>query len=156
MTPQKLKTKEKVLAAALIAIAIAAKENGFSLTKVLLAKTLKEAWQDAAEDPSYEPSKRKQVLANKALTSLSILAASDFAIAAVKNKIASIASTEIFGAHNESLLKSLPSDSFVKYNATLDKRTCPTCASRDSRVYRVEDAPSIPAHTRCRCTYEPM
>lgn len=156
MKPQILKNKEKALAAALLAIAIAAKENRFSLTKVLLAKSLKEAWIDAAEDSSYEPSDRKRIFANKALTSLAILSVSHIAESAIRNKISNIASTEVFGAHNESILKSLSPNALVKYNATLDKRTCPTCASRDGRVYTVQDAPSLPAHTRCRCTYEPV
>jgi SPP1 gp7 family putative phage head morphogenesis protein len=41
-------------------------------------------------------------------------------------------------------------DGFVRVLASNDERVCPTCASRNGRVYPVDRVP-IPFHPRCRC-----
>lgn len=43
----------------------------------------------------------------------------------------------------------------VQYAAVLDSRTTQLCASRDGKVYRLDNAPAIPAHFRCRSIYVP-
>lgn len=40
---------------------------------------------------------------------------------------------------------------YVRWIATKDERTCPVCASRHGKIYRIEDAVA-PAHPRCRCS----
>lgn len=44
----------------------------------------------------------------------------------------------------------------VMYNAILDNSTCDECSSRDGREYDKDSAPSLPAHTNCRCFYSPI
>jgi SPP1 gp7 family putative phage head morphogenesis protein len=41
-------------------------------------------------------------------------------------------------------------DKYVRLLASNDERVCPTCASRNGRVYAV-DRISVPLHPRCRC-----
>lgn len=43
----------------------------------------------------------------------------------------------------------------IQYAAVLDSRTTEICASRDGKVYRLDNAPPIPAHFRCRSIYVP-
>lgn len=40
----------------------------------------------------------------------------------------------------------------VRFVATLDSRTCGTCASYDGEVFDAKDAPQLPLHDNCRCT----
>lgn len=44
----------------------------------------------------------------------------------------------------------------VKYLAIGDSRTCPTCRPDHGKVFAIRDVPSIPRHTRCRCTAVPV
>lgn len=49
----------------------------------------------------------------------------------------------------------------VQYEATFDKKTCPTCAGYDGRTYRFSDGtyasrPRTPVHMQCRCVYVPI
>lgn len=46
-------------------------------------------------------------------------------------------------------------DSYVRVLASNDERTCPTCASRNGRVYPV-DRVVLPWHPRCRCVAVPV
>jgi SPP1 gp7 family putative phage head morphogenesis protein len=46
-------------------------------------------------------------------------------------------------------------DGYVRVLASNDERTCPTCASRNGRIYPVDRAP-IPYHPRCRCVAIPV
>lgn len=51
------------------------------------------------------------------------------------------------------------SDIFTGYKwlATLDRRTCLSCASLDLKVFKsIKDAPSQPLHHNCRCTLLPI
>lgn len=53
-----------------------------------------------------------------------------------------------FYDENQDLIKG------YRYTATLDARTTELCASRDGKVYRLDQAkPSLPAHFNCRSTY---
>jgi SPP1 gp7 family putative phage head morphogenesis protein len=55
---------------------------------------------------------------------------------------------ESFYDENQDLIKG------YRYTATLDARTTELCASRDGKVYRLDQAkPSLPAHFNCRSTY---
>lgn len=46
-------------------------------------------------------------------------------------------------------------DAYVRVLASNDERTCPTCASRNGRVYPV-DRIVLPWHPRCRCVAVPV
>lgn len=55
---------------------------------------------------------------------------------------------EVFNANSDVI-------SGVLYAAVLDSRTTTVCASRDGKVYKLDNAPPIPAHFRCRSIYVP-
>ena len=42
------------------------------------------------------------------------------------------------------------------YSATLDLKTSEICKERDGKVYRIDNAPTIPAHPNCRSCYIPL
>ncbi|MBU6251226.1 MAG: minor capsid protein [Cyanobacteria bacterium REEB417] len=44
---------------------------------------------------------------------------------------------------------------YVRWIATKDERTCPVCASRHGRVYRIGEVVA-PGHPRCRCGLSPV
>lgn len=53
-----------------------------------------------------------------------------------------------FYDENQDLMKG------YRYTATLDGRTTALCASRDGKIYRLDQAkPALPAHFNCRSTY---
>jgi SPP1 gp7 family putative phage head morphogenesis protein len=55
---------------------------------------------------------------------------------------------ESFYDENQDLIKG------YRYTATLDGRTTELCASRDGKIYRLDQAkPALPAHFNCRSTY---
>ncbi|MBE3584845.1 MAG: minor capsid protein [Thermoanaerobacter sp.] len=69
-----------------------------------------------------------------------------------------IARTEPMWAFNETA-KSIYRDAGVekvRWDATSDMRTCSVCASRDGKVYDLDEAPPCPHHPRCRCTLLPV
>jgi SPP1 gp7 family putative phage head morphogenesis protein len=41
----------------------------------------------------------------------------------------------------------------VQFLAALDDRTCDECAPLDMAIYSIDEAPIIPVHVNCRCTY---
>lgn len=43
---------------------------------------------------------------------------------------------------------------YVMWRTDRDERVCSVCHDRDGEVYPREDAPTMPAHWRCRCWYE--
>lgn len=45
---------------------------------------------------------------------------------------------------------------YVLYSATLDLKTSEICKERDGKVYRIDNAPTIPAHPNCRSCYIPL
>lgn len=55
---------------------------------------------------------------------------------------------EVFNANSDVV-------SGVQYTAVLDSHTTVICASRDGHVYKLDKAPPIPAHFRCRSIYVP-
>jgi len=44
---------------------------------------------------------------------------------------------------------------YVRWIATKDERTCPVCASRHGRIYRIGEVVA-PGHPRCRCSLSPV
>lgn len=44
----------------------------------------------------------------------------------------------------------------LRYQAELDRLTCPQCIPKDNRVYPLKDAPQPPLHLRCRCFLLPV
>lgn len=44
----------------------------------------------------------------------------------------------------------------VRWEATFDSRTCLTCGSYHGKVYPIDNAPAMPAHLNCRCTWIPV
>lgn len=41
----------------------------------------------------------------------------------------------------------------VRFTAAMDERTCPVCGRMHGNLYTIGNAPKIPVHPRCRCTY---
>ena len=44
---------------------------------------------------------------------------------------------------------------YARWIATKDERTCPVCASRHGRIYRLDEVVA-PGHPRCRCSLSPV
>ena len=44
----------------------------------------------------------------------------------------------------------------VRYRSEHDERTCTECRAFDGKVFRLQDAPWLPRHHRCRCWLEPV
>ncbi|MCW6111923.1 minor capsid protein, partial [Clostridium sporogenes] len=66
--------------------------------------------------------------------------------------------TETMHYLNESSLRAYM-DSGVKkiqYWAASDERTCPRCGVKHGNPYIIKDAPVLPLHANCRCTYIPI
>lgn len=63
---------------------------------------------------------------------------------------ASTQARQVFFEQNADIIKGL------KWVATLDSRTCPTCAALDGRVFPLDSGPRPPAHANCRCTQTPV
>lgn len=83
-----------------------------------------------------------------------------------KGRLVAIARTEIQRVSNEAALATYRQNTDVikgvQYLATLDSRTCLTCAPYHGQVFTfaadgsLPDAPAIPQHPRCRCFYSPV
>lgn len=44
----------------------------------------------------------------------------------------------------------------IQYWAASDERTCPRCGAKHGNPYNIKDAPVLPLHANCRCTYIPI
>jgi SPP1 gp7 family putative phage head morphogenesis protein len=75
------------------------------------------------------------------------------ALEAVGPRLNTIATTETFGAFSKQVrANTAESEGVWSWDATLDRRTCPRCASLHGKTWdRLGDVPSIPAHINCRC-----
>lgn len=71
-------------------------------------------------------------------------------------EIKRLVETEVSRVHYESFKKFCEETGVkkVKYNATLDNKTCEDCSAYDGKVYNLNNAPSLPRHPLCRCFYE--
>ena len=58
----------------------------------------------------------------------------------------------VANAIRRATLESNPAVKYVRYTATLDRRTSPVCRSLDGEVYKKQDAPVPPLHFNCRST----
>ena len=45
---------------------------------------------------------------------------------------------------------------YVRWVTEQDDRVCRICRERDGKIYRISEAPPLPAHWRCRCRYVPV
>jgi SPP1 gp7 family putative phage head morphogenesis protein len=66
-----------------------------------------------------------------------------------------IARTETLRAHNEGR-KAFYREAGVEKVQWLtadDERTCPECAPLDGKVFKIDEAPAMPAHPGCRCAW---
>jgi SPP1 gp7 family putative phage head morphogenesis protein len=66
-----------------------------------------------------------------------------------------IARTETLRAHNEGRMAFYREVGVekVQWLTADDERTCPECAPLDGKVFDVGEAPSLPRHPSCRCTW---
>jgi SPP1 gp7 family putative phage head morphogenesis protein len=74
----------------------------------------------------------------------------------LEQRAALIARTELANAYTQGTLARSRAQgySYVRVLASNDERVCPTCASRNSRVYAIDSVP-LPWHPRCRCVAVP-
>jgi SPP1 gp7 family putative phage head morphogenesis protein len=75
----------------------------------------------------------------------------------LEQRAALIARSELSNAYVKGSLERAKANggAFVRVLASNDERVCPTCASRNGRVYPVDRVP-IPWHPRCRCVAVPV
>jgi SPP1 gp7 family putative phage head morphogenesis protein len=75
----------------------------------------------------------------------------------LEQRAALIARTELANAYTQgTLMRSREQGySYVRVLASNDERVCPTCASRNGRVYPLDRVP-LPWHPRCRCVAVPV
>jgi SPP1 gp7 family putative phage head morphogenesis protein len=75
----------------------------------------------------------------------------------LRQRAALIARSELANAYVKGSLDHALAEGFgyVRWIAANDERTCPTCASRNTRIYPV-DRVVAPAHPRCRCVVGPV
>ncbi|MEW8955773.1 minor capsid protein [Clostridium sp.] len=66
--------------------------------------------------------------------------------------------TETMHYLNESSLRAYMDSGVEKIQlwAALDERTCHVCGVKHGNKYRLKDAPIVPLHANCRCTYIPL
>lgn len=99
--------------------------------------------------------KRLLLLLAGALTITAFLSQYKSVIASV-DRAKLINETESISAFNSAIKRLSSSSGFVvalKWNTTVDERTCAICRPRHGIVYPLNVAPPIPAHFRCRCYY---
>lgn len=74
------------------------------------------------------------------------------------NRSHTLIRTEVMHYMNESSLKSYKDANVkeVEIYAAEDERTCEHCGSEHTKVYKIDKAPILPFHPRCRCTYLPV
>ncbi|WP_461206917.1 minor capsid protein [Clostridium sp. DL1XJH146] len=67
-----------------------------------------------------------------------------------------LAETEVSRVQNESFLRFCKETDVkkLKYNATLDSKTCNDCAEFDGKIYDFGKELGLPRHPLCRCFYE--
>ncbi|MFZ9086488.1 MAG: minor capsid protein [Steroidobacteraceae bacterium] len=75
----------------------------------------------------------------------------------LEQRAALIARSELANAYTQGTLTRSREQgySYVRVLASNDERMCPTCASRNGRVYPIDRVP-VPWHPRCRCVVVPV
>jgi SPP1 gp7 family putative phage head morphogenesis protein len=74
-----------------------------------------------------------------------------------KSNAETIARTETMSAYNGAARSRYEQAgvAYVQWIATPAEGTCSLCYARNTKAWKTSEAPSIPAHPRCRCTYLP-
>jgi SPP1 gp7 family putative phage head morphogenesis protein len=74
-----------------------------------------------------------------------------------KSNAETIARTETMSAYNGAAKSRYEQAgvAYVQWIATPAEGTCSLCYARNTKAWKTTEAPSIPAHPRCRCTYLP-
>jgi SPP1 gp7 family putative phage head morphogenesis protein len=74
-----------------------------------------------------------------------------------KSNAETIARTETMSAYNGAARSRYEQAgvAYVQWIATPAEGTCSLCYARNTKAWKTAEAPSIPAHPRCRCTYLP-
>jgi SPP1 gp7 family putative phage head morphogenesis protein len=74
-----------------------------------------------------------------------------------KSNAETIARTETMSAYNGAAKSRYEQAgvAYVQWIATPAEGTCSLCYARNTKAWKISEAPAIPAHPRCRCTYLP-
>jgi SPP1 gp7 family putative phage head morphogenesis protein len=74
-----------------------------------------------------------------------------------KSNAETIARTETMSAYNGAAKSRYEQAgvAYVQWIATPAEGTCSLCYARNTKAWKTSEAPAIPAHPRCRCTYLP-
>lgn len=66
--------------------------------------------------------------------------------------------TETMHCLNSAVLQSYKDRGITKVQfwAAKDERTCPLCGTMHGKIYDIDEAPVLPLHPNCRCTYLPV
>lgn len=155
----KLTKHEKQTAAIILGMLLEGKDNKVPLA-ILVNKVLRElrdaksiAYEMADEEEQQQISRR----AFKSVLGIAALTTQNANLSILEYKIKRLVSTEVFDSYNKGVLSAAEKDNkLVKWDAALDKRTCPNCVSRHGRVYQPGNAPACPAHPNCRCILRPV
>ncbi len=71
------------------------------------------------------------------------------------NDVEMVVITQLFKSFNDQLVNNNPKALF-RWEAQLDRRTCPICSGLNGNEYTASEAPDCPAHPRCRCLLIPV
>jgi len=71
------------------------------------------------------------------------------------NNASRLARTELSHIYNQSAIDKYTDSGITKvqYLTARDERTCETCQSLEGKIFPIEDAPTIPRHPNCLCTW---
>lgn len=75
-----------------------------------------------------------------------------------KSNAETVARTETLSAYNGAARSRYEQAgvAYIQWIATPAEGTCSLCYARNTKVWKITEAPSIPAHPRCRCTTLPV
>lgn len=75
-----------------------------------------------------------------------------------KSNAETVARTEVMSAYNGAARSRYEQAgvAYIQWIATPAEGTCSLCYARNTKVWKITEAPSVPAHPRCRCTTLPV
>lgn len=75
-----------------------------------------------------------------------------------RSKAETVARTEVMYGLNQGTIRRYWEDGIekVEWLAGPDDRCCDTCVNNNGNKYPVNEAPSLPVHPNCRCTWVPV
>ena len=153
----KLTKHEKQTTAVILGLLLADNRPSLAVLVNKVLRELKEAKDTAYEMADEEEQQQVSRRAFKAVLAISTLALQNVNLRVLEYKVKRLVSTELFESYNNAVLKAAEKNNkLVKWDATLDKRTCPNCVARHGRVYQPMSAPACPAHPNCRCMLRPV